>query len=102
VLTFRHGDELVHSRQTTGWVKIGEMPRIILSSPEILKFSARTVDVIRTIDGDTFLARLCISATAAISSRAVRLRGIDGGRPEMTGGLPGGIGQGDAATEHFE
>ena len=75
VFTFRHGMNGPFHRATDGQSRDSE---IILQqgNPDI----RQTVDVIRTIDGDTFLARVHQQGGRDLVAR-VRLRGIDA--PEM-------------------
>jgi endonuclease YncB( thermonuclease family) len=55
-----------------------------------------TVDVIRTIDGDTFLARVHLSPGLDLTTR-VRLRGIDA--PELKAACPEELQMAEAATD---
>jgi endonuclease YncB( thermonuclease family) len=54
------------------------------------------VDVIRTIDGDTFLARVHLSSGLDLTTR-VRLRGIDA--PELKAACPQELQMAEAATD---
>ena len=54
------------------------------------------VDVIRTIDGDTFEARVHLSPDLNLTTR-VRLRGIDA--PELKASCPGELQMAEAATD---
>jgi len=91
VLTFRHGTNWPFPHATDGQSRDAE---IILqqANPDI----RQPVDVIRTIDGDTFLARVHQRDGRVLVAR-VRLRGIDA--PEMKASCREELDKAEAATD---
>jgi endonuclease YncB( thermonuclease family) len=90
VFTFRHGMNWPFPHATDGQSRDAE---IILqqANPDI----RQPVDVIRTIDGDTFLARVRQRDGRVLAAR-VRLRGIDA--PEMKASCQEELGKAEAAS----
>ncbi|OPZ00908.1 nuclease [Bradyrhizobium sacchari] len=92
VLAFRHGADWPGSHSVDGRSQDAEI---------ILQQSGKTdlhqpVDVIRTIDGDTFLARVHQQGGRDLVAR-VRLRGIDA--PEMKASCQEELNKAEAATD---
>jgi len=92
VLLFRHGTDWPVPHVDDGQPRSAEIILQEAGNPGI----RRPVDVVRTIDGDTFLARLRQSDGRDLIAR-VRLRGIDA--PEMKASCQDELDKAEAATE---
>jgi endonuclease YncB( thermonuclease family) len=92
VLTFRHGTNWPIPHPTDGRSRDAEIILQQAGNPDI----RQPVDVIRTIDGDTFLARVHQRDGRDLVAR-VRLRGIDA--PEMKASCQQELDKAEAATD---
>src|SRR5262245_19983590 len=91
VLTFRHGANWPVSHPADGRARDSEIVLQHACNPEM----RQSVDVIRTIDGDTFLARVHQREGRDLVMR-VRLRGIDA--PELKASCQAELEKAEAAT----
>lgn len=92
VLTFRHGTNWPMSHPADERAEDAEIILQQTTSPD----TRLAVDIVRTIDGDTFLARLHQPGGRDLVAR-VRLRGIDA--PEMKASCQSELDKAEAATE---
>jgi len=92
VLTFRHGANWLVPQETDGRSRDAE---IILRQSDNGQ-GRQPVEVIRTVDGDTFLARMHQQGGRDLVAR-VRLRGIDA--PEMKASCQEELSKAEAATD---